>query len=264
MNGTNVFLKVSGLVVEDRAGLRTFTNDLKDIARGMRDTSFFIISGGGSRVDEIRNMYRSEPDGLKRRWVEEAAGEGNARGENIDKIAHWLSIKRMDVNGNTLRDCLSGYPNLRAIHVAASLKSRGDDLPPSWDVTSDSITYWLASNWIRNDPGNGESGHAPTIILFKNVDGVLLQEVPTRTESHKIPRRTRRVEGKLIRELWVEGGVLKPHLPSYPFDNYLPTLVERFSHTFFVMNHAKVKDISKLLIDEMDPSINRSRIRKLN
>nr|MDO8116123.1 hypothetical protein [Candidatus Sigynarchaeota archaeon] len=85
--------------------------------------------------------------------------------------------------------------------------------------------YWLAVA-LACDPG------FPVIVLLKNIDGVIKMQ-PTRAG---VPRRSRDVQGKIVRRILVHRGHPHPRLPSYPFDEYLFGLVDEFQQPFHVVH----------------------------
>ncbi len=115
-----------------------------------------VVPGGGAFANAIRDYDR-------RFGVTADAG-------------HWMSILAMDQYGHLLSSMLTnsvpvrGLASAREAHLQGripvllsyDLLQKTDALPRSWDVTSDSISAWLA-----------ELAGARRLVLLKSVDGLV-------------------------------------------------------------------------------------------
>ncbi len=134
-----------GVVIKIGGSLMDVAEDILHILKQI-ETSALIIPGGGVFANDVRAL----------------AIDGDA--------AHWMAIAAMDQYG--------WYLSRFGLHTTdvCALPSRGaklflpytylrecDPLPHSWDVTSDSISAWVA----------GQLG-CP-LILLKSVDGVVFE-----------------------------------------------------------------------------------------
>ncbi|MEX2684709.1 MAG: hypothetical protein Q6373_024265 [Candidatus Sigynarchaeota archaeon] len=123
-------------------------------------------------------------------------------------------------------------------------------MPRSWEVTSDSITYWLAMA-LACDPA------FPVIVLLKDVDGVVMMNPP----QARLSRRTPEIRGKLVRRIIVHGGRPRPCLPSFPFDEYMFKLVDEFQQPFFVVHWQHLDRVNNIL--EKDADLHSTKVMPL-
>jgi 5-(aminomethyl)-3-furanmethanol phosphate kinase len=123
---------------------------LAEVAAATRESPLLVVPGGGPFADTIRDVDRRL--GL------------------TDDAAHWMAVLAMDQYAHFLVSRMpSGELVVGARDAAAVLEARripvlapyrwmreADPLPHSWDVTSDSISAWVA----------GQVG-APRLVLVK-------------------------------------------------------------------------------------------------
>lgn len=107
-----------------------------------------VVPGGGAFADRIRDVY--------------------AAGNLSDDAAHWMALLAMDQYGYYLSDG-TGIPLAKEIKgkgtriaLAYEILRKDDELPHSWDVTSDTIAAWMAF----------KSG--ARLIKATDVDGIFL------------------------------------------------------------------------------------------
>jgi aspartokinase-like uncharacterized kinase len=231
MAGELVFLKICGIALDDDASRGAIVAGLKRLAASRPDDLFYAICGGGAPVDSLRAMFETDPNQVCRDWLERS-GEAASPAE----AAHWLAIGIMDERARGLHEECRGVENLIFPPVARLLREREGNLPRSWEVTSDSITYWLAVA-LACDPA------FPWIILLKDVDGAF----NVQNSRGGLPRRARGVRGRLVRRIVVHGGHPHPALPSYPFDEYLFGLVDEFQQPFYVVHWEHLDRVDLLL-----------------
>lgn len=135
-----------------------------------------IVPGGGVFADAVRELYSS--------------------GRVGDREAHFMAIIAMDAYGLWLeRKCVipasaSPYCELPAILLPYRFIMENDELPHSWEVTSDSIAYFI-----------GAKLKADEVVLLKSVEFAVGGRVP--------------------------AGELR-EMKQDVVDSYLPELVERY------------------------------------
>ncbi len=231
MAGEFVFLKICGMSLDDDASRYAIAAGLKHLAVARPGDLFYAICGGGAPVDSLRALFESDPDRVCRDWLERS-GEVVSPAE----AAHWLAVGIIDERAKRLHEECRGVENLIFPPVARLLHEREGNLPRSWEVTSDSITYWLAVA-LACDPA------FPRIFLLKDVDGVFRVQ----GSRDELPRRARDVRGKLVRRILVHAGHPHPAMPSYPFDEYLFGLVDEFQQPFYVVHWQHLDRVEALL-----------------
>jgi aspartokinase-like uncharacterized kinase len=137
-------VKVGGSLGRDDA-LRAFCTTLGELAERHE---LRIVPGGGEFADAVRDADR--------------------RFGLTDATAHRMAILGMEQFGLLLRDLLPS-PARDAVVMPASLAL--DDLPESWDVTSDSIAAWVAREvdahrlvLVKQADGHGVDPYLPTLL----------------------------------------------------------------------------------------------------
>ena len=153
MKYNSAIFKIGGKILEDFGNLSTTISQLERLYKEDKIQKIILIPGGGSIANFIRNVYNE----LK--FTEE--------------LAHWMGILSMNYNGIALSEklpeveivenfeCLNELDKVFCIFLPYQYLKANDKLPHSWEVTSDSITLFLAK----------EIGLNPC-FLIKNVDGI--------------------------------------------------------------------------------------------
>ncbi|MBC8224327.1 hypothetical protein H8E65_07045 [Candidatus Bathyarchaeota archaeon] len=145
-------LKIGGSLAEEPERLRALCRELGEIAKNHRITA---VPGGGRFADVVREL--------------------DERFHLHDNVAHNMAILAMDQYGMFLSSITPGSRTtctldgarrhsevgLLPILLPSRMMSRADPLPHSWEVTSDSITAYIA----------GELG-SEKLLLVTDVDGV--------------------------------------------------------------------------------------------
>ena len=145
-------LKIGGSLAEEPARLKALCRELSDSAKTHR---IAVVPGGGRFADVVREL--------------------DERFHLRDTVAHNMAILAMDQYGIFLSSITPGSRTTRTldgarqhseeglvpIFLPSRLMSRADPLPHSWDVTSDSITAYIA----------GELS-SEKLILVTDVDGI--------------------------------------------------------------------------------------------
>ncbi|MFX1304606.1 MAG: hypothetical protein ACFFBV_06690 [Promethearchaeota archaeon] len=213
---TSIF-KIGGKILEDFENLKSTISQLTQIFNENLIQKIILIPGGGSLANFIRKVYSE----LK--FTEE--------------LAHWMGIISMNYNGLELS---KKFPKLEIIEDFDRLKKlsksfciflpykflkENDKLPHSWDVTSDSITLFLARELGLQE-----------CFLIKDVDGVInnknqiIKKISTSEFKEMIK------SGKLA-ELKSNVGELKGR--SNPIDPYILTLISKYNLSCFLLNGSK-------------------------
>lgn len=229
-----LFFKASGTIFESPRERAAFIASMKGFAGRNPDSLIYIVPGGGQKVDDLRDLYSKDPFQVAQAW-------NNDHDEILEpeRAAHWRAIEIMDETGRSLARDLRSCGNIIIPDVT---RKSADNLPESWDITSDSIVYSIAEAFA------GETDDIPWIILLKHVDGV----IDTEKNNVPIPRRQDDVSGTIVKIITVAKGKPRPLLPSYPFDAFLFTLVQRHKIPFYIMNWRHLERVDMLLRGLLD------------
>jgi 5-(aminomethyl)-3-furanmethanol phosphate kinase len=131
-----VVVKIGGALL---ARTETFNTLLAEIAAASAETPILVIPGGGPFADAVRAVDRQL--GL------------------TDDAAHWMAVLAMDQYAHAIASRLPGGKVVsRPGEIDLVLEDGGipvlapyewvreaDPLPHSWDITSDSISVWVAN-----------------------------------------------------------------------------------------------------------------------
>ena len=131
-----VVVKIGGGLLASR---ETFTAVLAEIAATSGEIPLLVVPGGGPFADAVRAIDRQV--GL------------------TDEAAHWMAVLAMDQHAHAIASRLpNGKLVSRLDEIEAALRDGeipvlapyqwmrdADPLPHSWDVTSDSISVWVAT-----------------------------------------------------------------------------------------------------------------------
>jgi 5-(aminomethyl)-3-furanmethanol phosphate kinase len=131
----SVVIKVGGGLLAHAA---CFDSVLEQIASASRDASLLVVPGGGPFADAVRDV--DQKVGLS------------------DDAAHWMAILAMDQYAHVIASRLQNARLIAEASEIAQAMDQGlipvlapyqwmrnaDPLPHSWDVTSDSISAWVA------------------------------------------------------------------------------------------------------------------------
>ena len=191
MRNERLIVKIGGSCA---SALSDITNQLKECIELKAVKSIFIVPGGWIFADMVR----------------ETGVKGSA--------AHWMAVASMDIYGyyiSTYRvDVIEGNENLDFEGIGILLPYRlmriQDELPHSWDVTSDSISIWLAHKMGIKE-----------VIKLTDIDGVY-------------------IDGLLMEKISADDIAGK----TTCVDNFSPVLMKKYGISMFVCNGLKgrVKD----------------------
>ncbi len=180
-----------------------------------------VVKIGGSVVDVAERifdeLYETEKDILvvPGGWI----FAEKIRKMNVDDdSAHWMAVEAMNMYGYYL----SKYADLIEPHnfdfsfkgvriiLPYILMKKYDELPHSWDVTSDSIAVWIA-----------EKIDAEEVIKVTDVDGIA-------------------IDGKVVERIKAKDIRFETCI-----DKFAPLLLERYGRNMFICNgfaRGRVKD----------------------
>ncbi|MFX0007708.1 MAG: hypothetical protein ACFFAV_13455, partial [Candidatus Hermodarchaeota archaeon] len=217
MNKKIAVFKVGGKILDNFEDLNSTISQLNQLYDDNVFDKIILIPGGGSFANFIRKIYSE----LK--FTEE--------------IAHWMGIISMNYNGLELN---KKFPNLSVIEDFKELKEikkifciflpyeflkENDKLPHSWNVSSDSISLFIAKELELNE-----------CFLIKDVDGILnnenkvIQEIPISKlkDIVKLQKSTEPIsESELLKE------------KTTPIDLYTTTLVDKNKISCIILNGTK-------------------------
>ncbi|MFX0137882.1 MAG: hypothetical protein ACFFDN_29845 [Candidatus Hodarchaeota archaeon] len=220
MKPKTLIFKIGGKILEDFENLNCTISQLTQIFNEGLIQKMILIPGGGSLANFTRKVY----------------GELKFN----EEIAHWMGIISMNYNGLELS---KKFPNLEIIEDFDKLKrmskflciflpyqflKENDKLPHSWDVTSDSITLFLAKALGLKE-----------CFLIKDVNGVInnknqvIKEICA-SEFKKLK------ETKQIAKFKFDSEKLKEI--SKPIDPYLTHLIQLYKIPCVILNGSKNTD----------------------
>lgn len=205
-------LKVGGSLAEDPNSLASLCQKLSDLAKVHR---IAIVPGGGEFADTVREFDKTY------------------KLSNV--VAHKLAILAMDQYGLFLSDIApnsySSYAleeisnsakGMLPIFLPSKLMFREDPLEHSWDVTSDTITAYIAGLL-----------HAEKLVLVTDVDGIFSED----------PEKN--VDAKLIEELSAEE--LQGWNKRTSVDKTLPKILLQTNLDCYVVNGGYPERIKLIL-----------------
>ena len=203
-------LKVGGSLAEDPSSLRRLCQELSELAKAHR---IAIIPGGGEFADTVRMLDKTF--GLS------------------DVVAHKMAILAMDQYGLLLSDLIPNSwlsysleekrKEMLSILLPSQLMFREDPLENSWDVTSDTITAFIAAKV-----------NAKKLILVTDVDGIFTED----------PKQN--LDAKHIDELTAEE--LLGWNKRTSVDKVLPEIVLKYKLDCYVVN-GKYPERIKLILE---------------
>ena len=234
----SIIVKIGGKVLEDPEHLSSTINQIKKLIFEEKIIkSVVIISGGGSSANLIRGLDNKLNLG--------------------DDLAHWMATYTMDYNG--LKIC-EKYPEIECIddfdELSGSIEKKSiivflpynyftniDELPHSWDVTSDSLTLFLAHKLKLDE-----------CFLIKNIDGIyikgqkdVIQEIST-NKYRKLKRDNK------IKQIKIDPLDLKK---TKPIDPFLLELIDKYKINCVILNGSK----EELRISEyFKPSADKEKV----
>jgi hypothetical protein len=214
-----IIAKISGKIVENKENLDYVINQFKIVLEKVEIfNSIFIIPGGGSYANFIRGV------------------EQNINLNNT--IAHWEAIYAMEFNAKNI---LNSHKEINSIyHPNDFLKTQlenkksnifvffpfdylyqQDQLPHSWNVTSDSITVFIAHK-IK----------VKQCFLIKNIDGIIANDgnVIRKIKAYELENLI--VNNSLKKIVYQDMEFKK----SQPIDSYILELIQLYGIKTIILN----------------------------
>ncbi len=232
-----IVIKIGGSIFNNFEDLDNVLNQINQILNDRHVSQVVLLIGGGKLADYIREIDLTSKIG--------------------DDLAHWMAILAMDLNGKELNSSnhitifqkhnyhfTDSFDELNILFsnkiVSNSLVVlfapfnflfKDDFLPHSWNVTSDSIAYYL-----------GAKLSVDSVLLIKNVDGIFIKgmEEPLRITTPK-EYRTLKQKNKLKEFGFKEHSSQK----IVPIDDYLLDLIYIYKIPCVILNGSK--GVNKIL-----------------
>jgi 5-(aminomethyl)-3-furanmethanol phosphate kinase len=202
-------LKIGGSLSRG-SGLETLCREIGRLGEHHR---LLIVPGGGGFADQVREVYR-------RFTLDETTAHHMAL-LAMDQFGYLLSkLIPGSVHTADLSDACRAAETGKAVVLLPSIAvMKADPLPHSWEVTSDTISAWIA-----------HQSHCPRLILLKDIDGLLTAE-----EGNP--------SGSLIAELTMEQ--LAEH--SGGVDKYLSHFLSSVRQEAWIINGTNSERLVELL-----------------
>ncbi|TFF94251.1 MAG: hypothetical protein EU544_04725 [Promethearchaeota archaeon] len=237
MNPENILAKVGGSVLSKEKNVKNILSQFQNLQDQELIKHIILICGGGAYANFIRKADKQLSLG--------------------DDLSHWLAISAMDYNSyqTFLLSKKLGFQNTRLIRDLENLRKslvmdekkilfftcyeyliKMDELPHSWQVTSDSIAYYLSVKLGFN-----------ACYLIKNVDGIFLKG-----QKNPVKRLTVNELEHLKQQdqLMNLGSSLEASKRSKPIDFYLLDLIQKYDFPCYLINGSWDK---KRILEFFDP-----------
>jgi len=213
MQHNKAVFKIGGKILENNKNLEFTISQLKKLYEDNTLQKIIIIPGGGSYANFIRSLDKKLVLG--------------------DDLAHWMAIFSMDYNGKDLNrlfpglECINDFKNIQSakrifcIFLPYNYLKKKDELPHSWEVTSDSIAIYIANKLNLNE-----------CYLIKDIEGIYNKNNDVIKEISTIQYRELKKSGRLA-EIGLNQDNLKK---SKPIDSYLLTLIDKYKISCILLN----------------------------
>jgi len=149
----SAIFKIGGKILDNSKNLINTIAQLTQLFEDNIIKRIILIPGGGMIANFVRKIYREF--------------------QLNNNLAHWIAIYSMDYNGLGLKQKfphlklykdykeLQKESNFISLFLPYTYLKNNDELPHTWDVTSDSITLYLAIKFGLNK-----------CFLIKDIDGI--------------------------------------------------------------------------------------------
>lgn len=229
MQTNHAIFKIGGKLIENRNNLESTMNQLTQLYEQEIISKIIIIPGGGSYANFIRILDNELNLG--------------------DDLAHWMAVYSMNYNGIELNrnypeiDCIDDFKKLQVIKkkfcifLPATYLRNNDDLPHNWEVTSDSIAFYIACKLQLN-----------LCFLIKDIDGLydinknLIKKITTQRYN----------ELKTSNNLAEIEDAFNNLKKTKPIDSYLLTLIAQNNIPCYLINGSSN---NQRLIEFFNPKI---------
>ena len=217
MSNNTALFKIGGKILDDFDNLSSTISQLAQLFKEGFLKRIILIPGGGSFANFIRKAYSE----LK--FTEE--------------IAHWMGIISMNYNGIELN---KRFPSLQIIENFKALKrenkifciflpyefiKENDRLPHNWDVTSDSISLFIANKLELDE-----------CYFIKDIDGILNNENQIIKEISVLDFKTMKEAGNLAE---IDKNVEEIKKSSTPIDTFSISLIRSYNISCIILNGSK-------------------------
>lgn len=234
----SIIVKIGGKLSEDSEHLNSIVSQFKQLIFEEKIIkSVIIISGGGSSANLIRGLDNKLNLG--------------------DDLAHWMATYTMDYNG--LEICKK-YPEIECTDDFEELKEsldntsiivflpynyfiKIDELPHSWDVTSDSLTLFLAHKLKLDE-----------CFLIKDIDGIYIKGQKAISQEISTSRYKDLKLNNEIKEINIDPKDLKK---TKPVDPFLIDLIDKYDINCVILNGSKEES---RILEYFKPSDNNERV----
>ncbi len=209
----SIIVKIGGKILENKENLESTIAQFKHICENDIVQKIIIIPGGGTYANFVRK-------------IDEKISIG-------DDLSHWMAIFAMNCNGIELSqkyNDIKFFDNLGelkksneriAIFLPYDFINQRDELPHIWDVTSDSITLYIAHHLGLKD-----------CFLIKDIDGIIsnnneiLRELTT-SEYNNLKNTNK------ILTIDEDQEKIKD---SQPIDSYIINLINKYNINCIILN----------------------------
>ncbi len=207
--------KIGGKILDNSKNLINTIAQLTQLFEDKIVKKLILIPGGGLLANFVRSLYREF--------------------KFNDDLAHWIAIYSMDYNGIELK---RKFPHLKLFDNYEKLEQenrgmfiflpykylkKNNELPHTWDVTSDSISLYFTKKL-----------NSKNCFLIKDIEGILDSDHNVIKEISSVEFRQFKKEGKL--EIISQDLELKDK--TRPIDPYLLTLIEKYKIPCIILNGA--------------------------
>jgi aspartokinase-like uncharacterized kinase len=215
MSSEKAIFKIGGTILENPIYFKNTFTQLYRLLQENHIKVIIVIPGGGSYANFVREIDKQLNIG--------------------DTLAHWIAIYAMNYNGYFIKQ---QYPSITLTENINELKiadrrislflpfnylKKYDPLPHSWDVTSDSITLYIAHKLELRE-----------CFLIKDVDGIIDQNGEVMQNLTSSLYLQMKKSGKLAK-IDTKKNELKE---SKPIDNYTLELIDNYKLSCILLNGA--------------------------
>jgi len=209
----SIIVKIGGKILENKENLESTIAQFKHICENNIVQKIIIIPGGGTYANFVRK-------------IDEKISIG-------DELSHWMAIFAMNCNGIELSqkyNDIKFFDNLGelkksneriAVFLPYDFINQRDELPHIWDVTSDSITVYIAHHLGLKD-----------CFLIKDIDGIISNNNEILRELTTSEYNNLKSTNKIL-TINTNQEEIKD---SQPIDSYVINLINRYHVYCIILN----------------------------